>query len=148
MCAILRTRRFRSFTLGYRRLLSMKMSQSRSKTCLSLTILRCVASSQSSISSSRPSSMAKTVMNQLLALLSSPEVEEQVGAPEVETPRAVNLLTLGELAEANRGRQKIQSGIQLHLSMRPASKTQTSMPRRSNSRQSSEEESVRSNLQT
>ena len=92
--------------------------------------------------------MAKTVMNQLLALLSSPEVEEQVGAPEVETPRAVNLLTLGELAEANRVRQKIQSGIQLHLSMRPASKTQTSMPRRSNSRQSSEEESVRSNLQT
>ena len=89
--------------------------------------------------------MAKTVMNQLLALQSSPEAVEQEGAQEAETPRAVNLLTLVELAEANRVRQKILSGIKLHLSTRLASKTQKSMPRRSNSLLSSEDELVRSN---
>ena len=89
--------------------------------------------------------MVKTVMNQLLALQSSPEAVEQEGAQEAETPRAVNPPTLVELAEANRERQKILSGIQLHLSTRLASKTQKSMPRRSNSLLSSEDELVRSN---
>lgn len=92
--------------------------------------------------------MVKTVMSQLLALQSSLEVEEQEGVQEAETPKVVNLLTLVELAKANRLRQKILSGIQPHQSMRLASKTQTSTQKKSNSPLLSEDELVRSNLLT
>ena len=87
-------------------------------------------------------------MNQHLVLQSSPEVEEQEEAQEAGTPRAVNLLTLVELAKANLFRQKILSGIQLHQSMRLASKTQILTQKKSNSLLSSEDELVRSNLLT